>query len=104
MKTLYKLCKEAKDAGLAQKGNGEFISSRHTKYSEILKEEVVENLYIPTLEEALEWCGDDFKKLWRHSNSRYTASAGTLTERSTMSKEGETPLEAVLKLGIKLHK
>lgn len=93
---MYELAKALKDAGFPQDGNG-------TKATAFFADETV---YIPTLTELIEACGDDFydlmveKKVWRARVANFVRMGELMADAF-----GTTPLEAVahLWLALKAH-
>lgn len=57
-----------------------------------------------TLEELIEECGDNFKKLWRHSNGKYTAHGGTKTNGDSFQVDDINAKSAVANLYLIINK
>ena len=121
----YKLAKELKDAGFPQEPNGQvdevFGDTRHSEYI-LWKEDACSPTVIagtddykngirrgdnlvkrPTLSELIEACGDEFKKMWRHSDGSWSAFSGTRSQKNILKSSGATPEIAVAKLWLALH-
>ena len=105
----YEQAKELKDAGLKQKhgrgtrfiypdGSLEIAASDQDKQSQ-------EAIYIPTLPELIDACGEWFSNLFQKDEGKWKAIAIVNLE-SGESREGygETHIEAVRKLYIALNK
>jgi hypothetical protein len=99
----YELAKELKDAGFPFKTTN-FGANEHIKHAFFLDEPYGLGYIPPTLSELIEACGDGFKKLWRHSNGKWTAHSGTKTQANSFQKGGETAETAVAKLWLALNK
>jgi len=115
----YELAKQLKEAGLElnpNNGNNVYINSEFTRYPYSLsaKDEI---LYIPTLEELIEACGDDFEYLelmnepeigewWRAyptEDTYYKKMKGECYIGCCGYETGDTPSEAVARLWLELN-
>ena len=92
----YELAKQLKDAGLHQAGNGSWIGP-----PDKLVWRGSDRIYVPTLEELLEACGDMFGGLDRQSAPEplWTAFSSKRDHRVI----GSTPAEAVARLWLALY-
>jgi hypothetical protein len=93
----YKLAKQLKDMGLAQGGKGSWtfppdnLVTRHS-----------DRVYVPTLEELIEACGERFSGLTADWGVKdWTAHD---TKDANVGGCGSTPTEAVAKLWLALNK
>jgi len=109
----YELAKQLKDAGLKQEGwNGNFYDvdgQESSDFGDLVTAEGDE-VYIPTLSELIEACGDKFGTLHQY---KYPSNNGKqqdwlATEQyktaQVLKGEGATPEEAVAKLWLELNK
>lgn len=113
----YKLAQQLKDAGFPQ-GDGTYIYGyigsicrRESKGEQRSGDKSccddydcswqAEEVYLPTLSELIEACGDRFDSLEKIENGWY---AGTETGTNGPHGVGDTPKEAVAKLYIELNK
>ena len=136
----HKLLKEIKDAGFPQTGERPWYCGGHTFYDDdgnpyneecaeksllqrddhycesagLVAENVVED---PTLEELIEWCGDEFESLVRVKDGVLDAEWRAYMTEDAFQRIGEncvrdccgyeaedTPKEAVARLGLAIHK
>lgn len=81
----YNLAKQLKDTGFPQ------MDGRYLNNGEV---------YVPTLEELIEACGDGFQTLERYKGVPDRWQANTLKQKSFL---GATPVEAVAKLWLALN-
>jgi hypothetical protein len=94
----YELAKKLKEAGFANiLGRIPFRSYEHNGEMHFYDDS------LPTLEELIEACGENFKQLNFHMNSkrghkRWTAKVRTNTIPRYANYDGSTPLEAVANL------
>jgi len=129
----YELCKKLKDAGFIQEPTidlgsqmpfyGDFYYPVSTKHSHtrvafldereikewIEKEDMKELIKIPTLEELIEACGEEFKMLYWDSNvNEWCASSGDFMTLQSDTKVtngcDQTPLVAVANLWLSINK
>lgn len=90
-----------KEAGFPQMEKGKFI----TKNNEVLDYQLSYTVYLPTLSELIDACGDSFEALIRqaggwaatHNHENYG------TRQVSNSNIGSTPEEAVANLYLALH-
>lgn len=112
----YELAKELKEAGLGQCGDGwivnpeekdVFVKSNGEKNSYYFGDDSL-NVYIPTLTELIEACGDRFGVLSRPPNVETAMAWGGQQWRAGsmdfQSAFGSTPEEAVARLWLALNK
>lgn len=93
----YKLAKKLKEAGFPQEGKGKMgLEAWRIGEGKIHKR----TAYIPTLEEIIDACGDKFHVIDRVVDKEWRAYGVTTSPK--LYFRGETPLEAVAKLYIKL--
>jgi hypothetical protein len=105
----YELAKQLKDAGFPQHDN---VGSRFVwpENPDPEKTNAELRIYIPTLEELIEACGERFYQLtcvWGddHGNEQWEAiPVGHLLLQKHYKGEGSTPTEAVGRLFIALNK
>jgi len=104
----YELAKELKEAGFPQEGKGEILlgwptptTNEYTRSTPIRKEPLDE-VYVPTLEELIEACGNSFCTLGRPriDSNKWTAYAYVIPHKDCIAS---TPEEAVAKLFIALQ-
>jgi len=96
----YKLCKKLKEAGFSQGGKGTYWE---TLLGNPLDPD--DKIYIPTLSELIEECGDEFGNLWKNSeiktkwfvavSSKMILSPLTETYLPSAVESAKTPEEAV---------
>lgn len=118
----YELAKQLKDAGFPQSGKGErlwaFPSKQLLKDNDGLVQKIVEekgeSIYVPTLEELIEGCGEIV--LWQIGETFYAVKlTNEMKEQGMVDEsyldfsnepvfEGKTPKIAVAKLYLELHK
>jgi hypothetical protein len=91
----YELAKQLKDAGFPQTRNDASIISP-------TNDELVETLMYPTLEELIEACGEQFKRLEQQHTAKYDWWA-TAYSHGAIVCGGKTPEEAVGRLWLALH-
>ncbi len=96
----YELAKQLKDAGFPQNGNGEPQYFKDGVRDRTEFGHRYERLYIPTLEELIEACGDGFNGLHK-AGTAWLAS--TLKGTGEFDGAGETPTEAVARLWLALQ-
>jgi len=95
----YELAKKLKDAGFPQSGDGNYlIGNIETDEGGII---TTNSVYIPTLEELIEACGDRFISLHKYYH-QWVCNEGM--EVHQFDSQGSTPEEAVAKLWLELHK
>ena len=114
----YKLYKQLKDAGFPQ-GIGKYLlkapGEKEYRPFDITVKEGYENflpagydmIYIPTLPQLLEACGDKFLYLKRgteNENGKWEASGNKHQDMSDSYSEGKTAKIAVIKLWLELNK
>jgi hypothetical protein len=99
----YELCKQLKEVGFPQNWKNDFYTSeglifRHPTNRHMIGDEI----YIPTLSELIEACGEDFEllRMVYKENEKYW-----IVQRHSTGEffYGSTPEEAVAKLYISLH-
>ncbi len=95
----YETAEKLKDAGFPQGGDGHFMFPN----GDILGFKTNEDhLYIPSLEELIEACGDDFISLVvLYDRKNWRASAYEIADRIEVL--GSTPIEAVANLWLALN-
>jgi hypothetical protein len=111
----YSLAKELKDAGFPQIKNPNIVTQGYylnplglKTYSPLSKRAV----FLPTLSELIEACGDRFKRLVRQSKTKYKAQGKGASREDGNRKSwfpdihiiGSSPEEAVAKLWLELNK
>lgn len=105
----FKLVNELRAAGFPQGRSGYFVDDAGFRLYQpldvALKEDVV---YIPTLEELIKECGEDFESL-RRVVAGFKAQGSTEVDDlefpiETMEEFGPTPLEAVANLWLSINK
>jgi len=93
----YELAKQLKDVGYPQEAaKGSFLSGTWFER---------EKTYIPTLEELINVCGDEFGELAKGNatiDSPWTASG--LPVKIGFCGQGKTPTEAVARLWLEINK
>ena len=92
----YPLANELKNAGFPQGGRGRWTVDPNRI---VVRSE--DRAYVPTLEELLEACGDDFVGI--HRRDRETWQCARSSERAPI-QNGKTPTEAVARLWLALNK
>lgn len=109
----YELCKELKDAGFKSNSGNIFISNYINKPIEKCEncaeeygfepynDEVV---YIPSLSELIEACGNDFECLKYRGSNKWECGEISPFELWTTLSEGSTPEEAVARLWLEINK
>lgn len=102
----YELAKELREAGFPQKGMGTF--SRHRKDIDEQYVEVNE-IYIPTLSELIEACGEKFIQLTRTDDGEWICAGNISEDRINIDKAlrdefEKTPEEAMARLWLALNK
>jgi len=108
----YELAKQLKDAGFPQEGDGYVLHTPNCKGWDAPSDCTHKTrAYVPTLEELIEACGDDFRDLVYHSKRtpdstyrRWTAKGGMRTIGYWKLISGHSPEEAVARLWIALNK
>jgi hypothetical protein len=117
----YKLAKTLKDAGFPQKDRGNILIHKKAEpkygrperwvpaYTKNTKENGLPNtmwLYVPTLSELIEACGESFRQLTRDLDShKWVASDNVFYDDAgiqEISESGATPEEAVANLWLAL--
>jgi hypothetical protein len=91
----FELAKRLKDAGFAQGGNGKWVGPPET-----IVWRSGDRAYVPTLEELIEACGEDFKSL---IYSRLSKNWECCNAGYARSYFGSTPTEAVARLWLALN-
>lgn len=103
----YELAKRLKDAGFPQGGDSDWYYLDGYKEPDIrnMEDFYSEELYIPTLEELVEACGDKFSYL--HQSERgwhaHSHADGTMNVYGQEGGDGKTPIEAVANLYLALY-
>lgn len=111
----YKLAKKLKDAGFPQElGMYDLAYIDRIKIHQIALNDIEKNEHwvkIPTLSELIEACGDGFAGLLRITELEKNINGWSVvgsnkikTRIKPLCELGETPLEAVAKLWLKLNK
>ena len=94
-----KLAKKLRDAGFGNYTNNVIDEDTGCRFTDV---------WMPTLSELIEKCGDKFKSLHKESrlanNKWIVASRGFPTMAMSFCCNGDTPEEAVAKLWLKLNK
>jgi hypothetical protein len=90
----HSLAQELKDAGFPQRDRGNFVSPPDI---EIINSPLA--IYVPTLEELIEACGDKFFRLVRKHDGTFLAESVDYD-----IGDGTTPAEAVARLWLALNK
>ena len=99
MKPSYELAKTLKDAGFVQEnGDGKFLWPSEAVLDSCGK--CADEVYLPTLSELIEACGDDFKKLIKDSSPW---RADGWNGKEIFEGHGSTPEEAVANLWLALN-
>ncbi len=107
----YELAKKLKGVGFPQGGDGRF-SNENGMPIPMFQPEVGEFgnfVYIPTLSELIETCGDKQIVIWRFKRKWYAGiykygSDIYIDDYPSYDAEGETPEEAVANLWLELNK
>lgn len=106
----YKLCKKLKDAGFPQMvaGGGYFLDPDHEVHGEQItfRGDVV---YVPTLSELIEACGEDFDLIRREELESWLGGTrwccmGNPDDYGINQYYGSTPEESVANLWLALNK
>ena len=109
----YELAKQLKDAGFPQEGKGLYWEPTYFGYTgeKVDKPKTEHCVYLPTLSELIESCGDKFGQLVQCDRFKgegwFAIGCPTKWEDDgvlNIQEEGETPEEAVAKLWLKLNK
>lgn len=97
----YKLAKQLKEVGFPQEVYGEASAKGYASRARAMW--LNQDIYIPTLSELIEACGDEFGmvEMFRPNVDRTIWYARGYNH--TVNYEGKTPEEAVAKLYIKLN-
>lgn len=102
----YELAKQLKDAGFAQNGSGIFLPHQDTVHGDSvnLMEAGVEKwpVYVPTLSELIEACGEEFGGISRSKKGGWIAYGITAASMDD-AVDGSTPEVAVGRLWLALH-
>lgn len=104
MTTLYNLAKQMKDLGFPQNENGRY-GVFHTSEDGTVEDGWTttkgnpDGFYLPTLEEVIKACGEEFFQLTKGSGIWYAEGDIIGTDKVT----GSTPLIACMKLWIALN-
>lgn len=101
----YELAKELKEAGFPQKQPYYYDPKKYTDEEAvraILDGKDIADVYIPTLEELIEACGENLYSLYRHHNEWQAHSNSD--QWDTEIENGKTPTEAVANLWLALNK
>lgn len=106
----YELAKELKEAGFPQELEGKFINSESDILETIYRDGSV---YLPTLSELIEACGDGFWELGKkplgeldpdyRKDWETKGFSGKVGEQRMHETRGSTPEEAVAKLWLALN-
>lgn len=112
----YQLAKQLKNAGFLQKGLTWFrynypdieLCNCDISQFEGQSPNEKEDIYIPTLEELVESCGDGFDSIYRDSDGNWEVEQPLVQDYSGQipykhKGEGKTPTEAVANLWLKLN-
>ena len=94
----YELAKELKDAGFPQAGKGKWIGP-----PDALRWRSGNRVYVPTLSELIEACGDQFISLTKDVTGWF-ALGDPRNDYSRQETVGLTPEEAVARLWLALNK
>lgn len=102
----YELAKQLKDAGFPQEMVCYHGEDTLCDCAEVFMSGKQTEVYLPTLEELIEACGEGFQSLTREGMQSYSAFSKDYIshEASTNGCEGKTPSEAVAKLWLELNK
>lgn len=109
MSISFELAKRLKEAGLPQKSLGRFKmwidpDGLVTDYTET---QHLDAIYLPTLSELIEWCGEEFISVNRAFDDEGVAQWYAVSQKMTIPSDDKlgfsTPEEAVAELGIALH-
>lgn len=96
------LARELKDAGFPQKSDYGYRGVSIISYHRGIHLET--DVCIPTLEELMEACGDDFYSVVRIGGGDYKAFSTDDDENTVAVTGGSTPIEAVAHLWLALNK
>lgn len=109
----YELAKELKEAGFPQKVDWEDYSFDRDGYL-FLQSITTEHLpdqdcLCPNLSQLIQWCGEELECIYRTCNSdqsllHWSAFAFSPLDKPIILGKGESPEEAVARLGIAIHK
>lgn len=102
----YELAVKLKEAGFPQTGYGEGESCSYLPVGKERKMENIISVYLPTLSDLIEACGDEFGHLESVSDETGHKNIGFVCSGKGMSipKDfSQTPEEAVTTLYLKLH-
>jgi hypothetical protein len=95
----YTLANELKDAGFPQGGKGRWL---------VDPRQIVarggDRAYVPTLEELIEACGENFAWLHQSVKSKKWTAQDFIYDDGPPSGQGSTPTEAVARLWLALNK
>jgi hypothetical protein len=95
----YTLANELKDAGFPQGGKGRWL---------VDPGQIVarggDRAYVPTLEELIEACGENFAWLHQSVKSKKWAAQDFIYDEDSHGGQGSTPTEAVARLWLALNK
>jgi hypothetical protein len=93
----YSLANELKNAGFPQGGRGRWTVDPNRI---VVRSE--DRAYVPTLEELIEACGDDFHGIRRLDGGTWRCTR--FSELGVSIQNGKTPTEAVARLWLALNK
>ena len=96
---IYELAKQLKDAGFAQGGKGAWIVSPNNLVS---RHE--DRVYVPTLEELIEACGDIDLRIDRRNKRVLKWESKAMFTDGRNTALGSTPSSAVARLWLALKK
>lgn len=101
----YELVKQLKDAGFPQKGKGTYVeipyhpeSLKNKKYNQ---DQFKEAIYVPTLSELIEACGDGFLNMYKTKDGIFHC-VNPFEDKD--DEVGSTPEEAVARLWLAINK
>ena len=113
----YDLALELKNAGFPFKHDIDFCVQNGCQFEDRPDPEVYAITHVPTLEELIEWCGDEFESLVRVKDGVLDAEWRAYMTEDAFQRIGEncvrdccgyeaedTPKEAVARLGLAIHK
>ena len=96
----YELAKKLKDAGFQQTWpKPDFVELHDAIKIQEIMDKYEKDVYIPTLSELIEACGNRFDFLANNKNGTWQASGGNINDQT-----GQTPEEAVANLWLELNK
>ena len=95
----YEQAKELEDAGFPQGRSGTWIYP-----SSQLVARAQDRVYVPTLEELIAACGDDFEALIKHAGGWRAVPAQKPDPRQNGPVAGASPSEAVARLWLELNR